>query len=183
MPWDYDDDHDDEFNREFRKWAGDFIPEEFFRQIEEMMRRIQEEIGQGRALDMDSIKRMMEDPHGLNPFVFGFSIRVGPDGKPIIQRFGSRPPAITGETPRSHVIEPLVDVIEEPEEVIVVAELPGVEKDQIKVRIKGKKLIIDVDNPHRPYHKQIDLPADVKKDESRSSLRNGVLEVRLKKER
>ncbi|MHA1813120.1 MAG: Hsp20/alpha crystallin family protein, partial [Candidatus Thorarchaeota archaeon] len=32
-----------------------------------------------------------------------------------------------------------------------------------------------------PYHKTVELPAKVKKDDARSSMRNGVLEVRLKK--
>ena len=66
-------------------------------------------------------------------------------------------------------------------EIIVVAELPGVEKEELKVRVKGKTLTIDVDNPQRPYHKEISLPAKVRKEDAKSSMRNGVLEVRLKK--
>ncbi|MHA2301486.1 MAG: Hsp20/alpha crystallin family protein, partial [Candidatus Thorarchaeota archaeon] len=78
-------------------------------------------------------------------------------------------------------LEPLVDVIDEDGEIVVVAELPGVEKDELKVRVKGKTLTIDVDNPQRPYHKEINLPAKVRKEDAKSSMRNGVLEVRLKK--
>ncbi|MHA1951021.1 MAG: Hsp20/alpha crystallin family protein, partial [Candidatus Thorarchaeota archaeon] len=36
-------------------------------------------------------------------------------------------------------------------------------------------------NPERPYHKVIELPAKVQKEEAKSAIRNGVLEVRLKK--
>ena len=78
-------------------------------------------------------------------------------------------------------LEPLVDVIDEDDEIIVVAELPGVEKDEIKVRIKGTTLTIHVENPARPYHKEIMLPSKVKKDDASSAIRNGILEVRLKK--
>jgi HSP20 family protein len=122
---------------------------------------------------------MNQHPDGANPFVFGFSMRVGPDGKPIIQRFGNTPsPDGPGMTPQ---LEPLVDIIEENDEIIVVAELPGVEKDELKVRVKGQTLTIDVDNPQRPYHKELKLPTKVSKEEAKSSMRNGVLEVRLKK--
>ena len=69
----------------------------------------------------------------------------------------------------------------EDDEIIVVAEVPGVERDEIKVRIKGTSLTIHADNPERPYHKVIELPSKVKKNEAKSAIRNGVLEVRLKK--
>jgi HSP20 family protein len=98
----------------------------------------------------------------------------------VIQKFGNKFPEQPGErmTPR---FEPLVDVIDEKEEVIVVADLPGVEKDQVKVSVRGKILTLDVSNPERPYHREVELPAKIKKDEAKSALRNGVLEVRLKK--
>ncbi len=75
----------------------------------------------------------------------------------------------------------MIDVIEEDDEIIVVAELPGVERDEIKVRIKGTVLTIHVENPSRPYHKEIELPGNVKKELAKSAIRNGVLEVRLKR--
>jgi HSP20 family protein len=75
----------------------------------------------------------------------------------------------------------LVDVIEENDEIIVVAEVPGIEKEEIKVHIKGRNLTIRVENPQRPYRKTVELPTKVKKDHAKSSIRNGILEVRLKK--
>jgi HSP20 family protein len=122
---------------------------------------------------------MLRNPEGTSPFVFGFSMNVGPDGKPIIQRFGN-PPTDEGVEPSS-TLEPLVDVVEEDDEIIVVAEVPSVERDEIKVRIKGMSLTIHADNPERPYHKVIELPSKVQKQEAKSAIRNGVLEVRLKK--
>jgi HSP20 family molecular chaperone IbpA len=38
-----------------------------------------------------------------------------------------------------------------------------------------------VENPARPYHKEISLPGSVKKEDASSAIRNGILEVRLKK--
>ena len=176
MSWD---DRDDETRRKLRRWFGDFLPEELFHQIEEMMNRKMSEMNQGTLFDSEDFEEMLRNPEGTNPFVFGFSMKVGPDGKPIIQRFGN-PPMDEG-TEMTPSLEPLVDVVEEDGEIIVVAEVPGVEKDEIKVRIKGTTLTIHADNPDRPYHKVIELPSRVQKEDAKSAIRNGVLEVRLKK--
>ena len=178
MSWD-EDPFGDDTERALRKWLGEFLPESMFKDIEEMMDRMMKQMRDGRLLDPSKMEEFMRDPQGTNPFVFGFSMRVGPDGKPIIQRFGN----VSGEedikmTPH---LEPLVDVIEEDDEIIVVAELPGVSKDEINVRIKGSTLTIKVDNPQKPYHKVLELPGKVKKDQATSAIRNGVLEIRLKK--
>lgn len=177
MSW--DEDRDDETRRRLRRWFGDFLPEEIFQQIEEMMNRMMKEMQDGSLFDPSAFEDLMRDTHGTSPFVFGFSMNLGPDGKPIIQRFGNTPPIERGELTPS--IEPLVDVVEEDDEIIVVAEVPGVERDEIKVRIKGTTLTIHADNPERPYHKEIQLPGRVKKEDAKSAVRNGVLEVRLKK--
>ncbi len=177
MSWD---DRDDETRRKLRRWLGDFLPEELFRQIEEMMDRMMNDMNQGTLFDNEAFEEMLRNPEGTNPFVFGFSMKIGPDGKPVIQRFGNPPMEEGAESASS--LEPLVDVVEENDEIIVVAELPGVEKDEIKVKIKGTTLTIHAENTQRPYHKVIELPSRVKKEEAKSAIRNGVLEVRLKKE-
>lgn len=178
MSW--DDDFDEDPRKKIRRWFGDFLPEDMFKQIEGMIDRMLDDLGEGAFLDSRSLEEFMRDPQGTNPFVFGFSMTMGPDGKPTIQRFGNVSPDEDGikMTPQ---LEPLVDVIDEDDEIIVVAELPGVEKDEIKVRIKGTTLTIHVENPARPYHKEIMLPSKVKKDDASSAIRNGILEVRLKK--
>lgn len=176
MSWD---DRDDETRKRIRRWFGDFLPEEMFRQIEEMMDRMMSEMNEGTLFDNEAFEEMLRNPEGTSPFLFGFSMKVGPDGKPIIQRFGN-PPMDEG-VDSTHSIEPLVDVVEEDDEIIVVAEVPGVEKEEIKVRIKGTTLTIHADNPERPYHKVIELPSRVQKEDAKSAIRNGVLEVRLKK--
>lgn len=176
MSWD---DRDDETRRNLRKWFGDFLPEDMFRQIEEMMDRMMSEMNEGTLFDSEAFEEMLRNPEGTSPFVFGFSMKVGPDGRPIIQRFGNPPMDEDPETTPS--LEPLVDIVEQDGEIIVVAEVPGVERDEIKVRIKGTSLTIHADNPDRPYHKVIELPSKVLKEDAKSAIRNGVLEVRLKK--
>ncbi|NHJ12560.1 MAG: Hsp20/alpha crystallin family protein [Candidatus Thorarchaeota archaeon] len=180
MSWDDPFDSDDP-RKAIRKWFGDFLPEGFFAQIDELMDQMMREMDEGSMFDMKSIEDFIrENPEGTNPFVFGFSMRMGPDGKPIIQRFGNTPaPDGIRMTPE---LEPLVDVIEEGDEIVVVAELPGVSNDEIKIRVKGKELTIKVENPEKPYNKTLNLPAEVSKEDAKSTIRNGVLEIRLKKQ-
>lgn len=175
MSW--DDDRDEEARRKIRRWFGDFIPEEMLKQIEEMMERMMSEMNQGVFLNPEDFEEILRNQEGTNPFLFGFSMNIGPDGKPIIQRFGNTP-SYEGE---SHILEPLIDIVEEDGEIIVVAEVPGVSRDEIKVRIKGTELTIHAENQERPYHKVIQLPSKVVKEEAKSAIRNGVLEIRLKK--
>ena len=69
------------------------------------------------------------------PMIYGFSMRVGPDGKPRIQEFGNTTPPRTDEAGRR---EPLTDIIEEKDTVRVIVELPGVEKDDIR---RGRRVV------------------------------------------
>ncbi len=70
---------------------------------------------------------------------------------------------------------------EEEEVIKVVAEVPGVEKDDINLNASERKLIISVDTPQRKYYKEVDLPAEVDPKSTKASYKNGVLEVVLKK--
>lgn len=181
MTWrDPNDDERDDPRKIFRKWFGSFFSDDIFRQMEEMMERMVRNMEQGPMFDRKELEEFMRSPNATNPFVMGFSVRIGPDGKPVIQRFGNALPEDERTGPQG-TIEPLVDILEEDDEVVVVAEVPGVGSDEISVKVRGKTLTIHTDNPQRPYHKEIQLPVDVKKGDASSSIRNGVLEVRLKK--
>lgn len=116
----------------------------------------------------------------FKPHVYGFSVSVGPKGKPKIRRFSNlkkrqHAPQIKEER------EPLVDVLEEGEEVVVVAELPGVKKKDVNLQTSEESLTINVDTQYRKYHRKLPLPAEVDPKEAKTSYKNGVLQVRLKK--
>ena len=114
------------------------------------------------------------------PYVYGFSMSLGPDGKPVIREFGNVRKSRFGPEIREER-EPLVDVLEEDEAVVVVAELPGVERDDIDLHTAYDELVISVDTPKRRFHKRLRLPARVDPNSAQASYKNGVLEVRLKK--
>jgi len=81
----------------------------------------------------------------------------------------------------SEKIEPLVDVFEDEESIVVVAELIGIDKSNIDLHATQDKLTISVDSADFKYRREIELPARVDVGSSSSRLKNGVLEIRLKK--
>lgn len=117
------------------------------------------------------------DASASQPFVYGFSMRVGPDGKPHIEEFGNAPEAPGLEPTR----EPLTDIIEEKDRIRVIVELPGVEKDDIQLHVEDHLLDISVDKEDRKFSKKLELPAPVDSDSAEASYKNGVLEVTLTK--
>lgn len=141
---------------------------EEFERINELMRTFMEE----------DIRRLMQE--GGKPLVYGVRITIGPDGVPKIEEFGNVKVTKTGKPVVSEEMEPLVDVMEVDDEVWVIAELPGVPKEKIKVRVTEDKVYIRAEDG-RKYYKVVDLPATVDPDTAKASYRNGVLEIRIKK--
>src|SRR3972149_6922865 len=113
----------------------------------------------------------------LGPFVYGYSMKIGPDGKPEIQEFGNIKKGLKGAPQVKEEREPLVDIVETNGEVRVVVELPGVEKSDIKLHGTEDSIDISVDTPNYKYYKEVELPTKVRVKESKSSYKNGVLEV------
>ena len=117
----------------------------------------------------------------LGPFVYGYSMKIGPDGKPEIQEFGNIKKGLKGPPEVKEEREPLVDIVENDKEVRIVAELPGVEKTDIKLRGTEDSIDISVDTPLYKYYKEVQLPAKVHVKKAASTYKNGVLEVVLPK--
>ena len=112
----------------------------------------------------------------LGPFVYGYSMKIGPDGKPEIRQFGNLKKSLKGPQVKNER-EPLVDIVETDSEVRVVAELPGVEKTDIKLHGTEDSLTVSVNTPQTKYYKDVALPTKVRVKEARSYYKNGVLEV------
>ena len=187
---------DDEFLPDwFRSRRGRRSPlgwmDRWFSDFDEMFERMFQDMVKDMPKDMMKERKMPDGStiRQFGPFVYGYSMSVGPDGKPSIQEFGnvkpSRRPGMFGfEQPALEPTdsrEPLVDVINEAEQVRVLAELPGVEKSDIKTTIGEETLIIKVDTPSRKYYKEVPLPTGVDAESSKASYNNGVLEIVLRK--
>lgn len=111
--------------------------------------------------------------------VYGFSIRTLA-GKPVIESFGN-----IRETAKGPVVEevrePMVDVFDEADRILVIAELPGVLEDEIKVEVAGDILTLAASGKDRKYAKEILLPGKVKPDSVKTLYNNGILEIFLEK--
>ncbi len=145
----------------------------FFRDLDEMMQKQFEDLFKMPKTGKGEVKV-------YGPYVYGFSYTLGPDGKPMIQEFGNVKPTRFGPKLREER-EPLVDIMSEKDEVVVTAELPGVEKTDIKLNVAEDALTISVDTEKHKYHKELKLPAMVDSKSAKASYKNGVLEVRLRK--
>ncbi len=135
------------------------------------------------SLMEDMLRKAMEMPRmveGPAPFVYGFSMSVGADGRPVIREFGNVEAGARGPLLKEER-EPLVDVMEADGEVVVVSELPGVERDDIRLEATDRSLKVEVGSPKRRYFKELDLPHLVDPGSARASYKNGVLEVRFSK--
>jgi HSP20 family protein len=189
---------DDEFLPDwFRSRRGRRSPfgwmDRWFSDFDEIFERMFQDMARDMPKDMMKEKKMPDGStiRQFGPFVYGYSMSVGPDGKPIIQEFGnvkpSRRPGMFGmEQPALEPTdsrEPLVDVINEAEQVRVLAELPGVEKSDIKTTIGEDTLTIKVETASRKYYKEVPLPAGVDPESSKASYNNGVLEIVLRKQK
>ncbi|TCT02262.1 Hsp20/alpha crystallin family protein [Aquabacter spiritensis] len=111
--------------------------------------------------------------------VYGFSVRSGLGGVPQVRRFGNLNP-----TPKGPVVEdvrePLVDVFDEADAVIVTAEIPGVAEEEISLSLEGAHLLLATTGRHR-YAKDVALPDGIDPASLERSHRNGILQVKFKK--
>lgn len=170
-----------------RRWSfGDI--NEIFREMEETMEKEFKELSKKAPKNLIR-ERTLPDGTKVKewgPFVYGYSVTVGPEGKPQIREFGNVKPGAGIARPRLGVTErrePLVDIIETDGKVTVIAELPGVEKKDIKLHGTERFLTISVDTPERKYHKEVELPVEIQPKEATSTYKNGVLEVTMPKKR
>ncbi len=153
-------------------WEDDEDP--IFKIMKDMIRKMEKLFG-----DMG----IYDDMFKGKPSIKGFSITIGPDGEPKIREFGPKPadslaPSNIGE--EKNVIKP--DIIDKDDEIIVVFDLPGVNRDSIKLKLDGSRLLVKADGAKRIYE-YIELPTKVKGKIDHYEYNNGVLMIHIKKKK
>lgn len=113
----------------------------------------------------------------------GFSIKIGPAEKPRIRDINNiqSPLDAVDETDIIDDEEPLVDIIEEKNIFVVLAALPGVNKNDIDLRVTENCMTISIDTDDYEWYDEFDLPTKIKPKSAHASYKNGVLEVKLEK--
>lgn len=128
----------------------------------------------------EEMNRLMEMMHSTEsePLVYGFSMHVGSDGIQHVQHFGNVRPLESGEKARELFTSSIID--EKNNEFIITAEMPGIRKEDIKIKATGSGVVIEAESEGRKYHKSISTPCPVVPDSAKAKYNNGVLEVILK---
>jgi HSP20 family protein len=152
-----------------------------------------DELGKLAEKSQTTQKTVNLGKHGVATFsVSSHSIRGAQTPKPagplkIIKPNKAVTKPSTTITPATGTIkerEPIVDVFEEENCVRVTAELPGIQEDEISLKVDENALVIDAGaTTGRAYHKKVELPTSVRKETIEHSCRNGILEVKLGKEK
>ncbi|HEX5187238.1 MAG TPA: archaeal heat shock protein Hsp20 [Nitrososphaeraceae archaeon] len=174
---------------------GNWNFEDMFREFDEMRRSFSEQFKNiENRIPKDLIKEYETSEGGkvreVGPIVYGYSMTIGPDGKPNIREFGNvkspfagrefyyqQQPSISAER------EPLVDISSTDKEVKVIVEMPGIKKENIKINAYEDSVEITSNHPQRKYHKVIDLPPEADIETVRSTYNNGILEVIFNKKK
>jgi len=79
-------------------------------------------------------------------------------------------------------VEPPVDVFREAKEIVVVAEVPGVELTDLELKVNDNVLSLTTKSAaRRNYLKKIELGSPVEEDSLKATCRNGILEIHLQK--
>lgn len=149
-------------------------------------------------------KAMIKKPESaVLPTAFETMSRLEQDMERMFHEFWRRPFVSLWDHERSwpgrmvSLQVPVVDVYEEGDEVVVKAELPGLSKQDIDVTLtestltlkgeKKKEEEIKEKNYYRSerssgsFVRCIELPSEVKTDQTKASFNNGILEIRLPK--
>ena len=118
---------------------------------------------------------LRENAAGPSPLYYGYTMTVGPDGRPVVREFGNARPELGANAAR----EPTVDVIADQKEnqIKLVAEMPGVEKADIKVAIQDKTVDITAARGEKKYHAKVPLRQKIDEDSAKASYKNGILEL------
>ena len=107
------------------------------------------------------------------PIVAGFSYNIGPERKPSLQIFGDSPVHRDGF--RAPINEQVVD--EHDGVLRMILEMPGVEKDDIRVAATEDTAVITTEKGDRRYRAELKLRVPVKPDSGKAEYKYGVLEI------
>jgi len=124
-------------------------------------------------INFDHIKKGMKG-------VYGFTVNTAGGGSPKVETFGN-----IKKTPEGPKVdeerEPMTDVFDEKDEIVIIAEMPGIEENDLKIDLKEDILEISAVSKTRTYRKELLLPVKAVSENLTHKFKNGVLEIRIKK--
>lgn len=115
--------------------------------------------------------------------IYGFTVKVGIGGEGVkVEPFGNiRRDEESGRPVVEEMREPAVDVFEESDHTLVVAEMPGIGAEDVRLEVNGDLLTIAAERGDKKYRKEVLLPGSFPREKMHVSCVNGVVEVRCVK--
>lgn len=82
----------------------------------------------------------------------------------------------------SDVREPIVDTTFNEQDItyVVTAEMPEVTKEDIKVKISWKTVVISSEHVEKKYHSEFPLDLELNTNSAKVRYQNGILEIKIK---
>jgi HSP20 family protein len=112
--------------------------------------------------------------------IYGFTVKVGLGDKgPRIEPFGN----ISKDQESGHAVvqevrEPIVDVFDEKDHVLIVAEMPGVSAEDVQLAVEDDLVTITAAHGDKQYRKEVLLPASFAREKMQITCNNGVVEIK-----
>ena len=77
--------------------------------------------------------------------------------------------------------KPLIDIFQENNWIIIIAQIAGFNKETLKINVTDQKLTLSSKAKDRKYYKSLNLPKVVIPNVIQTTYKNGVLKIKLKK--
>lgn len=116
--------------------------------------------------------------------VMGFSVKVGlgRNAGIHVEPFGNvQKDEATGRTVVDEIREPMVDVLEEDDHILVIAEMPGIAAEDVHLEVSDDILILAAEKGDKKYRKEVLLPRSVQRKKMTVSCNNGIVEIKCRK--
>ena len=129
--------------------------------------------------DVNNVFGEFKDNSNSGPLFYGYTMTVGPDGKPSVQEYGNVKP----DYPHiSDTREAIVDtIVDEKEKVVkLIAEMPGVEKTDVKILVDKNVVDITAEHGEKKYHCKVPLQHKVDENSAKATYKNGILQLVFK---
>ena len=134
------------------------------------------------------MSKLLQKKEETNPFTFMRRVTEELD-----RAFGFRPDVLAEQTLYPRMWSPAIEIFERDNRFIVRAELPGLEKEDVKIHVTHDELTIEgerklenkeeeagfyrTERIYGNFYRRIAVPEHVKTEDAVASFRNGVLEI------
>jgi HSP20 family protein len=126
---------------------------------------------------------MFTNNPNVESWSYGFTMTQGPDGRPLIREFGQNP---FQEQEQLKIALPLeedlltqVDIDTNHNKVRIIAEIPGISKEDIKINATENKVLIKARKNSQIITKELPLEVKINPETANANYNNGVLDLTI----